>query len=273
MNDLELAITASLRVDAEEASMKTDTNQEYEVLEGRLDEVDRHRRRRVWAGVTAAAAAVVLIALAVRALGGTPAPHPAGPTPAPRFTSTEFSPTTSLVLPAWIQDSPSVRSGGNDGEVTWRSCWDGTCPGVEPSGLLVFTVGSARTGRASPDFVPIRSAADLLARFDEMQRLGEVTLSDRTPVVVDGHAGTMLSIEERATITDAFACEAAIGTRCWDLNTGDWDRIVVLDRGSQVLVLAASTSSTNPERASIQQQFEHMLPSVRFGSAPSPTSS
>lgn len=252
--------------------MKTDTNQEYEVLEGRLDGIDRNRRRRVWAGV-AAAAVVVLIALSARALLSDGEENAVSPSPAPRFTSTGFVPDTSLVLPPWIRQSQSLTSGGDKTELYWRACWDETCPGVEPSTLLVFTVQSVRTGRATADFVPIRSSGELLARFDEMERLEEVTLSDRTPVVVDGHAATLISVQERSTITDGFACEGTAGDSCFNLNTGDWDRIVVLDRGSQVLVLAASTSSTNPERASIQQQFEQMLPSVRFGSAPSPTSS
>jgi hypothetical protein len=277
MNDLELAIAGTLRADAEEASMNTDTNQEYEVLAGRLDELDRHRRRRVWVGAAAAAAAVVLIALSARAIGGDGDPSPVGPSPssspAPRFTSTGFVPATSLVLPTWIRQSSSLTSGGDATELYWRACWDKTCPGVESSALLAFTVQSARTGRASPDIVPIRSAADLLARFDEMQRLEEVTLSDRTAVVVDGHAGIMFSVEERSSITDGFACEDTAGATCFNLAAGDWDRLVVLDHGSQVIVLVASTATTNPERGTIQQQFEAMLSTVRFGDGATPTSS
>ena len=45
MNDLELAITATLRADAQEAAMSTDTTRESQKLQVRLDDADRTRRR------------------------------------------------------------------------------------------------------------------------------------------------------------------------------------------------------------------------------------
>jgi hypothetical protein len=274
MNDLELAITATLRADAQEAAMSTDTSHEYEVLEGRLDDLDHRRRRRQWVGSIGAAAAVVLVVAGIRTLGVGRATVPAGPSssPAPRYISTSFVPPVSFAIPAWIRDSPSLRSGGNESELIWRACWE-SCPGVDPSTMLFLDIKSVRLGRASSDFAPVASAQQLLDRLAEMQRLEEVALSDRTQVVVDGHPGTMLTVEEKSKITDGFACETAVGTSCFDLNGGDWDRIVVLDYQGQVLMLAASTVATNPERPAIQEQFEQMLPTVKFGPVPSPGTS
>jgi len=276
MNDLELAITATLRADAQEAAMSTDTSHEYELLEGRMDDLDRRHRRRVWVGAVAAAAAIVLVAVGVRALGPGGTPQPAGPgpsaSPVPRFTSTAFTPVTSLVVPEWIRGSASVNSIGRAGELTWRACWEG-CPGVDASTMLFLGVQSVRTGRGSSEYTVVTSAQQFVDRLAEMQRLEEISLSDRTQVVVDGHPGTMFSVQEKATITDGFACESALGTSCFDLNAGDWDRLVVLDYNSRVIVIAASTAANNPELPKIQAQFEQMLPTVRFGPVPSPGTS
>jgi hypothetical protein len=278
MNDLELAISATLRADAQEAAMSTDTSHEYELLEGRMDDLDRRHRRRLWVGGIAAAAAVVLVVVGVRAIGvgvdgATP---PAGPgpssSPTPRFTSTAFTPATSLVVPEWIRQSHAITSGGHPGELTWRACWD-SCPGVEPSTMLFLGIESVRTGRGSSEYTAVTSAQQVVDRLAEMQRLGEISLSDRTQVVVDGHPGTMFSAQEKATITDGFACESVLGTSCFDLNAGDWDRLVVLDYNSRVIVIVASTAANNPERPKIQAQFEQMLPTVRFGPVPSPGTS
>jgi len=274
MNDLELAITATLRADAQEAAMSTDTSHEYDVLEGRMDELDSRRRRRQWVGGAAAAAAVVLVVAAVRAvgIGGTTVPAAPSPSPAHRYTSSTFVPTVSLVLPPWIVDSRSLLNGATEGELTWRACWD-SCPGVEPSTMLFLGVQSIRTGRGSSEYTTVTTAQQFIDRLEEMQRLEEISLSDRTQVVVGGHPGTMFSVQEKSTITDGFACESALGTSCFDLNAGDWDRLVVLDYNSRVIVIAASTAATNPELPTIQAQFEQMLPTVRFGPVPSPGTS
>ena len=270
MNDLELAITATLRADAREAAMSTDTSHEYELLEGRMDDLDHQRRRRMWVGGVAAAAAIVLLAVGARALGAGGTVQPAGPgpsaTPAPRFTSSSFAPVTSLVLPEWIVSSDALNVGGSPGELTWRACWE-NCPGVDPSTMLFLGVESVRTGRGSSEYTAVTSAQQFLDRLAEMQRLDEISLSDRTQVVVDGHPGTLLTVQEKSTITDGFACESVLGTECFDLNAGDWDRLVVLDYDSQILVIAASTVATNPELPRIRSQFEQMLPTVRFGPA------
>ena len=276
MNDLELAITATLRADAQEAAMSTDTSHEYELLEGRLDDVDHRRRRRMWVGGVAAAAAIVLLAVGARALGAGATVQPAGPgpsaTPAPRFTSSSFAPVTSLVLPEWIVSSDALNSVGNSGELTWRACWE-NCTGGQPSTMLFLGVQSFRTGRGSSEYTAVTSSQQFLDRLAEMQQFGQISLSDRSQVVVDGHPGTILSVQEKATITDGFACESALGTSCFDLNAHDWDRLVVLDYNSRVLVIAASTAADNPELPKIQSQFEQMLPTIRFGLLPSPGTS
>jgi len=276
MNDLELAISATLRADAQEAAMSTDTSHEYEVLEGRMDDLDRIRRRRMWIGAVAAAAALILGAAGIRMLGVGGTAPPAGPgpsaSPAPRFTSTAFTPVTSLVVPEWIRQSTSVNSIGRSGELTWRACWE-NCPGVQPTTMIFLGVQSVRTGRGSSEYTTVTSAHQFLDRLAEMQRLEEIAMSDRTQVVVDGHPGTMVSVQEKATITDGFGCESALGTSCFDVNAGDWDRLVVLDYNSRVIVIAASTAANNPELPKIQSQFEQMLPTVRFGLVPSPGAS
>jgi hypothetical protein len=273
MTDLEVAISASLQAQAQGAAMTTDSQHEQEILESRLNDIDRRTRTRriVW-GTIAAAAAAVVVAIGARTLSATTAPPPAS-SPAPRYTSTSFVPTVSFELPQWIRDSASIRSGGTGAELFWRACWDDSCPGVDPSTLLFLDIRSVRLGRASTDVAPITSAQQLLDRLDEMQRLEEVDLSERAPVSVDGHPGTLLTVREKATITDGFACESADGAGCFGLNAGDWDRIVILDYGSQVLLIGASTVATNPELPLIGTQFDQMLTTLRFTKAASPSPS
>ena len=91
MNELEYAITATLRADAQEAAMATNTPAQQEILESRLDTVDQRSRRQraVWATV-AAVAAVVLVAVGARTFfsGGTTG-QAVAPTK-PLFASTDF---------------------------------------------------------------------------------------------------------------------------------------------------------------------------------------
>ena len=276
MNDFESRLATALRDEAEEFSMNVDMDKATNELDVRLDQSDRSSRR--WSVVVAIAATVaVVIGVgvllgALRARGTDPGPASPTPTPLPRFTSSEFAPPTSLVLPEWIRQSHTVTSGDLPAELWWRACWE-NCPGVAPSTMLFVSIASVRTGTPSAEFAPIASAQQFLDRLDAIQRLGEVAVSDRSQVLVDGHPGTMLTVQEKATITDGFACETDLGLACWDLNAGDWDRLVVLDYNSRVLVLVGSTASTSPQLPEIQSQFEQMLPTVRFGTAPSPTTS
>jgi hypothetical protein len=276
MNDFESRLITALREEAEEFSMNVDMDEAANEFDVRLDESDKSRRR--WSVVVAiAATAVVVIGVGVL-LGGLRArgtdQGPAGPTPSPqpRFTSSEFAPETSLTLPEWVRQSHTVWTGDQPDELWWRACWE-NCPGVAPSTMLVVSVASVRTGTPSTAFAPITSAQQFLDRLDAMQRLGEVALSDRSQVLVDGHPGTLLTMQEKATITGGIACETDLGLACWDLNAGDWDRLVVLNYNSRVLLLVASTASTSPQLPEIQSQFEQMLPTVRFGPTPSPGTS
>ena len=66
MNAFESTIVAALRDEAQEIAMSADLNEGRDILESRLDDVDRGRRRRqIVGGLTVAAAADLSAALAL----------------------------------------------------------------------------------------------------------------------------------------------------------------------------------------------------------------
>lgn len=82
MNDLDRAIVATLRAEAREAEMRTDTPLQYEELSSRLDDVDRSRTRTRWLAAAAAVAAVGLGAWLLSGFGHVTSAPPVTPGPA-----------------------------------------------------------------------------------------------------------------------------------------------------------------------------------------------
>ena len=108
MNEFEHAVVATLRADAQEAAMSTDTAREAEVLHDRLDRIDHGTRvRRTWVGVVAlaAAAAVAFAALALWPhLNRSAEPAAPSPSSSTSYTSAFFVDPFTATLPAWVAD-------------------------------------------------------------------------------------------------------------------------------------------------------------------------
>lgn len=97
MNAFESTLVAALRDEAQEIAMSADLNEGRDILESRLDDVDRGRRRRqIVGGLTVAAAVVAIVGVAVLQRPSTAAPPVTGPLP----TSASPSPTQSSSTPS-----------------------------------------------------------------------------------------------------------------------------------------------------------------------------
>jgi len=275
MNELETAITATLQAEAEGAAMTTDTTHEHEILNDRLDDVDRHRRRITWVGAIAAAAAIVLVIVGVRTLGTSHIPEPVSPSPSsvPRHVTTAFRPTVSLVVPAWVRDSTSVISTENDREAKWSVC-DGGCGKGPSSVLAVILVASVLDPRSPTGYSAANQPEKFLASLQRSEAAGSLAITDRSTTTVGGFPAIVLTIDERRNVSNGFGCEIAPDQRCYDLSS-DWDRLAVVDYHGSTLVLAASTnrSATDAVKADIAAQFDQMLTTVRFDPKPSPSAS
>ena len=277
MNDLELAITATLRADAQEAAMSTDTSHEYQLLEGRMDDLDARRRRRVWVVAVAAAAAAVLVVFGLRALSPVSDAHPVAPTPPPvaRYSTVQLVPTTSFTIPAAIKGAKSILSTESTSAAVWQTgaCSDNTCDSTSANLVLVnFTAAKMPKIAGYEDPVAIRSGADYLKYLRRLETAGYISITESAPVVVGGLSGTVISMTENEQSPEGMGCSGA-PLSCLGLDKTWIDRAVVLDYPGSALTLWMSAPQSNPDFPTLRRQFEQMLPTVRFGPVPSPGTS
>lgn len=274
MNDLELAIASTLRADAEEASMKTDTNEEYEVLAGRLDHIDRRTRNRriVW-GAVAAAAAVAVIAVGARALQGPGVVQPAPPDSSRHlFTSKEFAVPFSVdSLPRWVTTQSLVPNYQEYEWVVWERCPDGgsECIGLE------FTRYSAVQLATSRKDVTYES---YLAYLDQLGRSGKVTITGRKETTVDGRRAVVYDITPPATLLSGLGCFSLGQAHCDDFFGDVPGRYAVIDTGDldpagAVLNVWTRAGGVGPAETGWKEQFDQMLASLHFTKAASPSPS
>jgi hypothetical protein len=274
MNPFESTLVAALHDEASEIAMSADLNEGRDVLDNRLDDVDRGRRRwQVVGGLVAAVAAVGVVAFL--AVGRpTAAPQPGGPTPtastsnpgsltAPAVTTVAFEPTVSWEPPAWIT-AFSIRTSERTGHATWETsgeCGDG-CAGTG------FVKVRSVKQYPSEQVIDVATPTRYLAYLRSLVAAGVLTVSDERSVTVGGLTGTAFTSDELRSVDDALGCVGEDGVSdCYRIDKGWTSQVVVLDDDGDTMVVVSSTRSDNPDRALYEAQFDAALASVRFTSS------
>jgi hypothetical protein len=265
MTTLESAIAATLRAEAEEAAMTTDTPTEFEVLSSRLDDLDasQRRRRRTW--LVAAAAAVVLAVVAAVVLRPTSAPvAPAQPDAGSGivFRSLVFDRPFSLRLPAWYAEVGREATQESEQRVTFNRCpGDPVCIGLD---VYAFTPTTAPGGGAT--------RPGMMAAYDSLAASGALRLTDRLDREVGGLAATTFSVIVTRTVEDGLGCFD--NGSCEGFYERDEARYAVVETPDGLVVVGMRTFADNPYADEWLAQFDQVLDGMRFGAdrepAPSP---
>jgi hypothetical protein len=268
MNPFESTLVSALHDEASEIAMSADLNEGREILDNRLDDVDRGRRRwQVVGGLVAAAAAIAAVVV-IAAGRPTAAPQPTGPTPSAGaltggpFTSGAFVPTVSWNPPAWTS-MLSIRTSERTGHATWET--SGDC-GQGCAGTGFVTVRSVKEYASGP-VVSIATPDDYLAYLRSLEAAGVLTLSDERAASVGGLSGTAFASVEHQSRDDVLGCSGEDGvTDCYGTEAGWTSQVVVLDDHGATMVVVSSTATDNPDRALYESQFDAALATVRFTS-------
>lgn len=273
MTELELAIVATLRADAQEAAMTTETPREHEILESRLDRIDQKARTRriAWTAV-AAAAAVVLVLVGFRFArspgneGVTVAPKP------PLFASTEFGvPFAVESLPSWVTTQSLDPTSESKEWVTWNRCPDVATECIGLSFNRYTSVG--RDARTAVSFL------QYVVYLDDLGRSGKVTIQDRKDTVVDGRSAVVYDITPKTDLLGGTGCQQIVFDECTDFFADVPGRYAVVDTGDldpsgAVFVVWTRAGAVAAAEKGWQEQFDEMLATLRFtkGASASPSS-
>jgi hypothetical protein len=270
MNELDALISDTLRADAQEAAMATNTSQEREVLESRLDEVDRHsRNRRTFWGAVAVAAAVVVIGVGVTMprmdQHPTPSPGQAG-SPKPVYTSTDFAvPFTLGSLPTWADLRKLNEQGDHPTNVTWGR---GPCgpTGNECVGLAFERYTGVPSSTRLVNGVRA-TYASYLRYIDGLVKSGALRVTDRTTTVVGGRPAVVFTAVATRDLKCGLGSDAT--GNCDSFFAGDTGRYAVVDTGrldpaGQLLVIWTRGHGLGPAEDGWLDQFDQMLSTVKF---------
>jgi hypothetical protein len=270
MTELESAVVAALRAEAEEAAMSTDTPHEQKILDTRLDDLDRRTRNRriVWT-IVAAAAAVVVVAVGARAL--VRAPQAAAPAaPPPLFSSSTFGvPFTVESLPSWLTTQSLTPTSESLEWVTWNRCPDNA---TECIGLSFNRYGEVQ-GATSRTPVTYTS---YVAYLDQLGSSGQVSISARKETTVDGRNAVVYDITAPKEVLAGVGCHTLGAAECDDFFDGVPGRYAVIDTGDldpagAVLNVWTRAGGIGPAEVGWTEQFDTMLASLRF-TKPAPSS-
>lgn len=292
MSLFESTLITALRDEAEEIAMSTDLNEGREVLDSRLDDIDRGRRRRqIVLGSVAAAAAVA--AVAYFAVGRpVAAPSPGDPTPAPTAavrlwsstplgaSSTAFVRPVSFELPPLLSSSSFIASE----RPTWVSIAQDLCTGSAsepcPDGRdvklrVLAPVTIYEPGRA--DASPMPGFPAYVAFLESLAGPG-TTMSDRRETEVDGHPAVVLTVVTSGSDSWAIACDAVDLPidQCWGYGGAGVEpahlRLAVIDAGATPVVMWLESNASSPEAARVDAELDRVLTTVQFDlSAANPT--
>jgi hypothetical protein len=269
MNPFESTLVSALHDEATEIAMSADLNESREILDHRLDHVDRGRRRwQVAGGLVAAAAAVA--AIAFFAVGRpAAAPQPTDPSPSASaltggpHTSVAFVPTVSWNPPGWTT-TQSIQTSERTDHATWET--SGEC-GQRCAGAGFVNVRTVKE-YPSGQVISVQKSADYLAYLRTLEAAGILTLSKARAASVGGLSGTAFTSVERLSREDVFGCAGDDGVSdCYGTDAGWTTTVVVLDNRGQTMVVVAGTPTDNPDRALYEAQFQAALDTVRFGSS------
>jgi len=276
MNELETAITATLRAEAQGAAMSTDTPYEHEILESRLDVIDNEtRQRRVLWGTVAAVAAAVLVVVGARAFfGGTDGNgHAVAPTKH-LYVSTGFGvPFTVDSLPSWLTTNTLVLDGEHTDALYWNRCPQNS---NECIGLAFTRLSSVKASESSPPVtVDYKGYA---AYLDRLGRTGKLSISGRTSTTVDGRPTIVYSITSPTDQPSGLGCHVDQSLACEEFFPGVPGRYAVVDTGSldpsgAVLVIYTRAGGVGPAESGWLEQFDQMLTTLHFLPKPVPSGS
>jgi len=261
MNELEHAVVATLRADAQEAAMSTDTTREAEVLHDRLDRIDHDTRvRRTALGVVALAAAVAVTFAALTLwprLNGNA--EPTTPSPAPTtsasYASAFFVDPFTATLPAWLLEGTAPRVYQSSSYQFWNHCaTDADC------GALSVSWVSGVTSASSVVAVDRQGLVDHLTALGDS---GKIRITSSAPMTVDGRAATDLRVQTIDDVNGALGCGSVA---CQDIGGGSLARYVVIDMGpgAAPVLVWADAPTQNAHAAGWMDQLDIFLRSLRF---------
>lgn len=284
MNPFESTLVSALREQARETAMNTDLNNGVDILENRLDDVDRSRRRRQVIGGLAAAAAAVA-AIAFLALGRPTAAPPVDPgptTPASVRTwastddgssTTAFGRPLSFALPQVLSDASFVTNE----TPAWISLAQSYCAGTADDpcadGQDVKLRVIAPVQIYDPAFAPDPSPMpgyEAYVRFIESLNGKHSVQSEHRELVVDGHDVTVLSVVTSGNPDGAIGCDAVGLPRdqCWGYAAVPVDpaylRLAIIDQGRTPVIMWLEVNASNPDRQRFAAEFDRTLTTVRF---------
>lgn len=279
MTELETAIAATLRAEAEEAAMTTDTAREHDKLDARLDAADRSRRVRTWVVAGAAAVALVVAVVGVRALSANQDASPVQPSPSTSalptvpYSTASLTPAMSLSLPPWTAYTSQGSSDPGSVMFSQADCAQlggaAPCSADEDLKLRAISVRYFYRPDAGPVVSQDPSYADYLAHLDALASQGFVTETDRAVRVVGGRPATVMSWTVLRDAPGALACASAgqPAVDCFPIIAGRSARIAVVDHGAGTppTVLYLSLNGGAGDRSERFAEFDAMLGTVQFG--------
>jgi hypothetical protein len=269
MNQLEIAITDSLRAQAQGAAMATDTPHEQEILESRLDVIDHqtHTRRIIWGTVAAVAAAVLIVVGARTFLGSTTSQQDTVGPPAPKhlYTSEGFAvPFTVDSLPSWLTTHTLNLDGQHTDALYWNRCPQNS---NECIGLAFTRMASVKASESAPQ-VKV-DYKGYVAYLDRLGRSGKVSITGRRSTTVDGRPAIVYSITSPTDQPTGLGCHVDDTLGCEEFFPGVPGKYAVVDTGSldpsgAVLVIYTRAGGVGPAEEGWLEQFDQMLTTLKF---------
>lgn len=288
MTELEYAITSTLRADAQEAAMTTNTARESQKLDARLDALDRSHRRRTWALVAAAAAAVVVAVVGVRALGGQSSGEVIAPVPqvGKSYSTSSFVIPFTVTLPAWTNGIAPPARDETDRKVYWEQseCTKNGSPVACLDGsdlkLRFFSPVNLYRPQDGPASSPVPDYKGYVAYLTAIGATGDVIVSDLSTTTVDGRPATVMTLAPQAARYGALGCESPFDAArdCFGLVEDDKShvflRFAVVDAGGATPLLTwTRVNRDNPQASQAMAQFDTMLTTLSITGVPKPSAS
>lgn len=288
MSSFESTLATALRDEAREITMSTDLNDGLDVLENRLDDVDRTRRRR-WVAAGAAAAAAAIAVLGIAALLRSPSTPPPATQPSPTAEGRSWSSTpasdspTAFRRPLSLRLPPLLTASSftehekpahailGQGEGTCDATLSSPCPDGQDAFMVILDPKSIYDPRKAPASSPMPGYAAYVSFIDSLNDPGWTTSDRSTTTTADGHRVTLWTVAGDGIHNGAIGCNAAGDAleSCF----GSYDataqptvaRFAVVDVGATPVVVWMDLNAANPKLPDMVRQFDHMMTTVRFG--------
>lgn len=277
MTDLDSAVIATLRAEAREAGMRTNSREQYEELSDRLDAVDRtHARSRWLLAVGVAATLVVAMVVVGRPapsgpLVGSEPPSPAESQSGMRYTATNLEPDATVTLPGWTASALIDWKAYQGVLFTEGPCGEPAgavaCSEADDLKLRLESVTSFIPEPAAPQVLD-PSYADVLGHLDALADGDVVVVADRGETEVAGRPATVMTLTAMHDAAGALGCPT-VGTpkgECYPLIAGRTVRLALVDQGAKPpTLLYVSTNTDAPDSPDRLAELDAMLETVVWG--------